>query len=293
MNGKDQKLSSMYRAKVIENRDPELYGRIKVWIPDVMPEVQDTKGLWAFPANNPVGGRNTDSNECDFYGTCYIPKVGSWVWIFFEAGNINRPYYLASLDIKSSKVLPECQIGSNPQEKWVIFKSKDGRCVIISDDSDDARVEITGKKRNLSGPPAGDTGSVYTIDGNQTTILLDERDGSEKILIRTHKGDYLNIDIENRKFHAQFEDEIHIKSSSNIYIYSLDTIHLKASNNIDIMAQNELNLKSTSNVNVEAGSTMSNKAGSEINSDAGMINDQGGKAVSAEDARDAVPEGQR
>jgi len=65
-----------YRAKVLENKDPEKFGRIKVWVPDIMPEIEpeihpkelnDTvdgfnvtidKGLWAYPANNPVGGRS-------------------------------------------------------------------------------------------------------------------------------------------------------------------------------------------------------------------------------------------
>ena len=65
------KWNGMYRAKVIDSKDPLKQGRCKVWIPSLMPEVSDDIGLWARSANNPIGGRNLNSNS--FYqGTCYI-----------------------------------------------------------------------------------------------------------------------------------------------------------------------------------------------------------------------------
>ena len=119
----EEKKFGFYRAKVVDNKDPDKYGRVRVWVPDTMPEVDPSKGMWAFPANNPVGGRNTEGGDAKYYGSSYIPENGSYVWIFFESGNINRPYYFGSLDIKSSKVLPECQVGTDYQRKWVILKS--------------------------------------------------------------------------------------------------------------------------------------------------------------------------
>jgi hypothetical protein len=235
-----------YRAKVVDNRDPEKFGRVVVWIPDIMPLVPDTEGLWALPANNPIGGRNLEgSDEHHYMGTSLIPRKGAWVWVFFEAGNINRPYYFGALDLENTKVLPENQVGANYQDKWTLFKSHEGRTVIISDDSDDARVEITGKKRNMSTPPTGDTGSVYTIDGNQTTILFDERSGKEKILIRTHKGDFLHIDVDEQKLQARFESDIEILSNGNINITSGDDINLKSlSGKVNIQADSdEINLQ--------------------------------------------------
>ena len=144
-----RRLYGNYRAKVIENRDGEMYGRVLVWIPDLMPSVPDNQGVWARPANNPIGGRNEDegTDENHYMGSSYIPRKGAWVWVFFEAGNINRPYYFGALDIQNTKVLPENQLGGNFEDKWTIFKSHEGRTVVISDDPDDARTEITGKKR--------------------------------------------------------------------------------------------------------------------------------------------------
>jgi uncharacterized protein involved in type VI secretion and phage assembly len=144
-----QSVFGNYRAVVVDNKDKEQFGRVLVWIPDLMPEVDRTKGIWARPANNPLGGRNTeDSSDNNYMGMSYIPAKGSWVFVFFEGGNINKPYYFGALDLENTKVLPENQVGSEYEKKWTLIKSGEGRAVVVSDDPDDERVEITGKKRS-------------------------------------------------------------------------------------------------------------------------------------------------
>lgn len=313
--GVTKRLYGNYRAKVVENRDNEQFGRVLVWIPDLMPDISDAKGIWARPANNPIGGRNTQFDSDNHYmGTCYIPRKGSWVWIFFEAGNINRPYYFAGLDIEHAKVLPENQVGTNYQDKWTIFKSHDGRTVIISDDPDDARVEITGKKRKLTSPPSGDKESVYKIDDNQTTILFDERTGKQKILIRTYKGDFFHIDIDERKLQVEFESDIEIKTkgkfnitaSDDINIKSLagDTfvqadsgeINIKGSGDVNVESDSEMNLLAQNDLNYKAGGDINGLAGGNMNHDASQLNEQTGMAApasGASDATEAEPKGER
>ena len=192
-------LYGFYRAEVCGNKDTEFKGRIIVWIPAIMPEIERNRGLIANPANNPLGGRNMEGDDEHHYmGTSYIPKKGSWVFVFFESGNSSNPYYFGACDSENTTVLPECKLGENTEDKWVVFKSHEGRAVVISDDPSDERVEITGKKRLIKEPPTGDVDSVYTIDENQTTILLDEREGKEKVLIRTYKGDFIHIDVDQQ-----------------------------------------------------------------------------------------------
>ncbi len=210
------KLFGFYRAKVVNNKDPEKFGRVVVWVPQIMPDVEETRGLWALPANNPVGGRNLSNkaNEEHYYmGSSFIPKIGSWVFVFFESGTPDNPYYFGSCDLENTQVLPENRVGTNYEDKWTLFKSHKGRAIVISDDESedgDQRVEITGKKRQLKEKPTGDEKSVYQIDGNQTSILLDERPDKEKILIRTHKGDFIHIDIDEQNLHIKFENDINI-----------------------------------------------------------------------------------
>jgi hypothetical protein len=237
-----------YRARVVMSKDPELCGRVQVWVPDLMEGLGDDSAIWALPANNPVGGRNdTPIEDGHFMGTCYIPPKGSWVWVFFEAGNINRPFYFGALDLKNTKVLPENQAGLNPEQKWTIFKSHEGRCVVVSDDASDCRVEITGKKRKLIDdgvPPTGGTGAVYQIDDNQTTILLDERDGREQLLIRTHNGDFLDINITTRTLRAFFKGGITIGTDGIMYLDATK---------INMTSLTDININPTLNLNLKAG----------------------------------------
>ena len=299
--GVTTRLYGNYRAKVVENKDMKQFGRVVVWIPDLMPTLPDNQGIWARPANNPIGGRNEQYGTDNHYmGSCYIPRKGAWTWVFFESGNINRPYYFGGLDIEQAKVLPENQVGPNFQDKWIIFKSHEGRTIVISDDAYDARIEITGKKRDLNDkelrePPSGDTDSVYTIDGNQTTILFDERAGTEKILIRTYKGDFFHIDIDERKLQVQFESDIEIKTNGNFNVTAAEEINIKSLNDSIYIESDigEVNIKSDQDINVETGSDYNLKASGDILTDGSTRQDQDGKAGGASSATAADPKGER
>ncbi len=268
------KMYGNYRAKVVDNKDPDKFGRVKVWIPDVMPDIEQTKGEWARPANNPIGGRNAEegTSGAQYMGSSFIPGKGSWIWIFFEAGNINRPYYFGALDLENTKVLPENQVGGEYQDKWTIFKSRNGRCIVISDDTDDERVEITGKKSSISSPPSGDTSSVYTIDGNQNTILLDERTGKEKILMRSFNGDFFHFDIEERELHISFENDVIIKSNSgNVYLQG-KAVSVKADESVSIEGGNEINVLSDDKIKITSTADMNIKSSGIFNIQGSLIN---------------------
>jgi hypothetical protein len=283
----------MFRAKVVDNKDEEKFGRVLVWIPDLMPEVDQTKGIWARPANNPIGGRNQENDDNNYYmGTSYIPAKGSWVWIFFENGNANRPYYFGALDLENAKVLPENQVGTNYENKWTIFKSHDGRTIVVSDDPDDARIEITGKKRQLSNSPSGDTNSVYTIDGNQTTILLDERNGKEKILIRTHKGDFINLDIEEQKLNIKTISDIQILATGNLMLKSGGSIHIKASDKVYIQGGSGVEVNAGGSMHLQSSATVDVLGGGIVKVHGTSTQLQSGAAPAA-GALDANPTGER
>ncbi len=289
--------SSIYgnwRAQVIDNKDPDKYGRVLIWIPDLMPEVDKKEGIWARPANNPIGGRNMESEEDHhFMGSSYIPKKGAWVFIFFEGGNINLPYYFGALDLENTKVLPENQLGDNYENKWTLLKTHKGRTIMISDDPDDARTEITGKKRIISKPPTGDLDSVYTIDENQTTILFDERKNREKILIRTYKGDFIHIDIDEQNLQTYFKNDINIECDGKLSIKAKGDIHIKTDASFYEESAINTNRIAGSSILDKAGSSHSTVAGTLIARDATMIQDNDSKTSNAIPANPTKPKGER
>jgi len=286
-------LNGFYRAKVVGNKDVDFHGRVVVWIPAIMSEIEPTRGILALPANNPVGGRNEEGeNEHHYMGTSYIPKRGSWVFVFFESGNPDNPYYFGSCDLENTTVLPECKVGENFEDKWVIFKSHEGRAIVISDDPDDARVEITGKKRKIAEPPTGDEKSVYEIDENQTTILLDEREGKEKVLIRTYKGDFIHIDIDQQNLQLEFANDINIKCGGQLSIEVTKDIHIKGQN---IFEESVLSTHRSAGLNIhdKAGAGHHTQAGFLIARDCNPIHDNDEQSVEAKESKPTPPAGDR
>ena len=255
-----QQYSGLYRALVIDDKDPLFRGRVKVRIPDLMVAGEDhtgkwdENGLWAYPGNNYLGGRNfkdtvgeRNKNGANalYQGSCLIPPAGSHVNILFEKNDPSKPIYIGSAEYGQSTVLPENQVGDNPYKKWTLFKSTEGRAIVVSDDPSDARIEITGKKRKISEEPWGDISSVYDIDGNQSVILIDEREGNGKILLKDYKGNYIKLDQESSQLHMYSNGDMHMKTDGSFYLTVQKDFHLKVNGSVYITALEDIMVNAT------------------------------------------------
>ncbi|MFW6001896.1 MAG: hypothetical protein ACOCQD_00995 [archaeon] len=296
----EQQWNGFYRAKVtgvdIDDND---YGAIRVFIPDMMTELdndydEETMGLKAYPANSPLGGYNDDNEESYFQSTVYVPLKGSYVWVFFESGNVNRPFYFSGFNYKQAKLPPENRDGEEPHKVYTIIKTHSGRSIIVSDSEDIQRIEITGKKREMEDGPSGDENSIYQIDDNQTTVLLDERDGREKLLIRSRKGDYINFDIENRNVNIKCQNNIEIKSGGSINLQSDEDINLKAVGSINQQTINgEFNILSGNSLYLTSEIQTHIRALDVVSLDGSYIFSGSGLSISASSTIDASPVGER
>ena len=232
-----------YRALVVDDRDPLHKMRVKVRIPDFMIAAPkyvgkwDTNGLWASPSNNYLGGRTIQDTkirhkgpDAYYQGSCLIPPKGTHVWVWFEKNDISHPFYDGAAEYGDVQSLPENQLGTNYQKKWTLLKTCQGRCLVISDDDDDARFEITGKKRMIKDPPFGDTDSVYKIDDNQSVFLIDERPQHEKILLKDYRGNFMKLIQDengiNDQLHVKIQNDVHMEFQKDFYLTVLGNMHV-------------------------------------------------------------------
>lgn len=74
-----------YRAKVVDIQDPEARGRIRVMCPKVL---GNYKSAWCLPCV-PVA--------YDLGGDFVLPKLGEFVWVEFESGEVDKPIYTGGL----------------------------------------------------------------------------------------------------------------------------------------------------------------------------------------------------
>lgn len=86
----DEEFNSHYRGQVMNNLDPQQLGRIQVQVLPMLSGVATPLLPWAIPAGPMFSGAGNG------YGTFAVPEIGSWVWVFFEQGNVYQPVYFAS-----------------------------------------------------------------------------------------------------------------------------------------------------------------------------------------------------
>lgn len=332
LHASDMKYQGFFRAKVVEvdcqeEGESNSFGGIRVFIPDIHIETidknakKDKTGIMAYPACGfPLGGYNVeDKDKTSYYASSFIvPLPGSYVFVFFEGGNIDQCYYFSSWlgkqtqkdekSITPVKAPPENRGVDEPHKVYTLLKSGSGRAIIVCDSEDQARIEITGKKRKIkdSDGPHGDSQSVYQIDTNMTTILLDERDGKEKLLIRSHKGDFINFNIEDRKLQIEMEsdiviktngkftldvkDNIEIKSDATMNIQTSDEINLNAAANINLLSESNVNMKCGGSTQIQSDGQSSFKSGGITGIDAALVLIQTGASAPAQSASEASPE---
>lgn len=156
-------MNGIYRAKVLDNDDPDKLGRIKVEVyPFLIGEttaldLYDVVGIpidvlpWATPAFPLFDGAG------ESFGRFSIPKNETFVFVFFENNDIYQPVYFAEAT-DGIHGLPSERETNYPNRK--VLKTENGIIIELDDTINDAEIKITHPK-----------GTICTIDKNGGMIL--------------------------------------------------------------------------------------------------------------------------
>jgi uncharacterized protein involved in type VI secretion and phage assembly len=151
----------VYPALVVDIKDPDGQGRVKVslpWSPDAQ---SDSYEAWARIATF-MGGSNR--------GSWFIPDVDDEVLIAFEGGDVRRPYVLGGM-WNGSDAPPQSMDGSG-QNHLKVLRSRNGVKVTLDDQDGQENFIVEtpgGQKLTLKDGP----GTVEIVDSNGNSMKLE------------------------------------------------------------------------------------------------------------------------
>lgn len=123
-----------YRGKVVSNTDPSSLGRIKVEVFGVFDGIAAADIPWAVPAFPLSSGAGVG------FGSFAVPEVDSYVWCFFESGDVYQPVYFAEAT-DGVHGLPSERMANYPSRK--VVKTKSGTVIYIDDSTGDVVIDAT------------------------------------------------------------------------------------------------------------------------------------------------------
>lgn len=140
----DPRYCAMYAGVVVDNRDPERLGRVRVRIPGLV----ETQTGWALPMGMPGSG----AAQRGFWD---VPDVGAEVCIWFQGGDVDHPYFLAGnwgrgeqpASIAATEGTTEpTQVKAYETARWAItFDERPGKELLqIRDKKSGDAIEIDG-----------------------------------------------------------------------------------------------------------------------------------------------------
>ena len=174
------KYLGIYRGKVLATDvlEDDKLGRIKVEIYPMLlssdtngsasqlrADGYDIEGIsanvlpWAVPAMSLFSGAGNG------FGSFTIPAVNSFVWVFFESGDIHQPVYLAEACTKTYGIPSEASTDYPYTKVW---KTKNGITITINDKKDSEEIKVEH--------PAGTSfqidsdGNVSVVSAGTTTV---------------------------------------------------------------------------------------------------------------------------
>lgn len=153
-------MEGVYPATVVDVRDPEGLGRVKVALPSRDGSARRQES-WARLSTLMAGPRT---------GTWFVPDVNDEVLVAFEAGDARRPYVIGSL--WSPKRPPPHQMDAAGENSLKLLKTRSGITITLDDRQGDERLVLAtpgGQSIVMTSGAAG----IELADGNGNEIRLE------------------------------------------------------------------------------------------------------------------------
>jgi len=151
----------VYSAYVVDIKDPDGQGRVKVGLPWLSAQGGAEPHVWARIATLMAGNGR---------GSWFIPEPDDEVLVCFEAGELGRPYVIGGLWNGVDRPPVVMDIDGNNDVKQI--RSRSGVTITLDDSSSEEKLILEtpgGQRLTLRDGP----GAVEIVDGNGNSVKLE------------------------------------------------------------------------------------------------------------------------
>ena len=195
-----------YRAKVLDNKDTKLSGRCLVACPQVTGN-EFALPNWAYPIS-----RYSGTNHGDFF----VPEIGDFIFIRFEAGHVNCPiyeggYYTTADSGQQQDCVSQDSLGKNTTTKGgtETYTYPDAR----------GFQDSFGNKIVLRSNIEGEVNPGIRIEtGNGSYIEIGEENGAEVFEIKQSIGHVLTMNQDEIHLYTAEGNELRFDRDGNIFV---------------------------------------------------------------------------
>lgn len=204
------------RAKVVENKDEQKLGRIRVQFPWQEIQSKDMKTPWLRIAV-PYAGTSK--------GQQFVPEIGEEVMVGFEMNNAERPYIIGSF-----------YNGGNgkPDENWAVSKEETGT-------SNNIKAIRTRNGHTILFNDKGDAGLLEIYDNKNNTYHITLSADDKKITIYSAG----NVEVVAK-------NNINVSADGNIDVIAKGDIGVNADGDIGIKAKGNISMEAKKEVSIQA-----------------------------------------
>jgi hypothetical protein len=250
----DEKISSlkfygMYRGMVVDLQDPYLAGRIRVQVYPMLEGVDSLLLPWAVPAMPLSSGAGQG------IGSFAVPALGSFVWVFFENGDIYQPVYFAEAQTATMGIPAEAAI-NYPFTKVLRFPS--GIAISVNDTL--GTIQISHPKGTIT---------IIDTDGKFAVNAVDD------IILDSVK----NVNVGGLVISIVAVADVSVQAGGKISITAVGNVDVKATGNATVEAVINADVKAGGTATVEATGKTTVKSAVEVDVQAPIVNIVGAVGV--------------
>lgn len=189
------------RAKVVDNKDEQKLGRIRVQFPWQEVQSKDMKSPWLRIAV-PYAGMDK--------GHQFIPEIGEEVIVGFEMNNAERPYIIGALYNGGE---------GKADDEWAVSKEENGT-------TNNIKAIRTRNGHTILFNDRGDAGLIEIYDNNNNTYHITLSADDKKITIYSAGNIEINAD---GSISMTAKNNVNIKANSNVSVNADRDVSIQAS----------------------------------------------------------------